>query len=204
MSVRLFITNLRPVTFSLDVQLETGNSLRLLFAPLERKDVTGLATVDELEDNALLAQLISSGKLSVETQAANAITGATATLLGQLAVLMDETDDVTGGGTTQTVGFQLVDAQGAPVNASLLLEMAVFDDSDLASPSVNATLGSPAEGTLVGGLNTAAIKVRTDATGRFSCTLTDATDETVYVACSPTFGGASVDCRDVDSIAFSA
>ena len=113
-------------------------------------------------------------------------------------------DDVAGGGTTQTVGVQVTDFQGKPINYSVVLEFAVFDDLEMAVPATDATLDTEAEGTILAGAGSAALKVKTDANGRFSCTLTDSVLETVYVGCSMSFGSRIIDCGDPDSVTFSA
>ncbi len=121
-----------------------------------------------------------------------------------IVVKMDDAPDVTGGGTTTSVGFQLRDAASRNLALQTVLEFGVFDDAVLATPAAAATLDTAAQGTIVGGAGTAALKVQTDANGRFSCTLTDAADETVWLGCSPSFGSPIVDCKDIDAVTFSA
>lgn len=122
---------------------------------------------------------------------------------GPLIVDMEDAADVTGGGTTRVVGFQ-VKMGVTPLTSPVLVEFAVFDDDKFSVPAVSAVLGTATVGTIIAGEGTAALKVLTDATGSFRCTLTDPSDEAVYIACSSTFGGPAVDCRDTDSVTFSA
>ena len=112
--------------------------------------------------------------------------------------------DVGSGGTTQEVGFQIKDTDGNNVALEVVLEFAAFDDVDLSVPAVSATLGTVIDGTIIAGEPSAALKVKTDATGLFKCTLTDIVDETVTLGCSMTFGSIVVDCQDTDSVTFSA
>ena len=111
--------------------------------------------------------------------------------------------DVSGGGTTQEVGFQIKDTDGNDVALEVVLEFAVFDDINFSIPAVSAILGTVVNGTIIAGEGTAALKVKTDATGLFKCTLTDVVDETVYCGCSMTFGSVVVSCFDIDSVTFS-
>lgn len=117
---------------------------------------------------------------------------------------MNDAADVGGGGTTQTVGFQMKDSAGSDVAGQKMMEFAVFDDVGLSVPSAAATLGTVADGTIIAGEGSAALKVQTDANGLFQCTLTNPADTTVYVACSPTFGSPALDCTRIDSVTFSA
>lgn len=121
-----------------------------------------------------------------------------------LNVKMADNPDVGGGGTTGSVEFQITDFAGDNIDGEKILELAVFDDIGLATPAANATLDTAANGTILGGAGTAALKVQTDATGKFKCTLTDLIDETVYLGCSPSFGSPLIDCREIDSVTFSA
>jgi hypothetical protein len=121
---------------------------------------------------------------------------------GFVSAIVDAAD-VTGGGTTQTVGLQLKDASGNPVAQEITLEFAVFNDAELSIPAINAILSTATSGVIVAGDGTAALKIKTDAMGLFECTLTDAVDETVYLGCSMTFGSPMVDCQSNDSVTFS-
>ena len=112
--------------------------------------------------------------------------------------------NVTGGGTTRTVGFILTDINDVPIKVSQVLQFAAFDDTDLTDPATNATLDTATKGTIIGGAGTPALKVKTDSNGEFACTLTDGMDETVYLGCAASFGSPSLICLSKDSITFSA
>ena len=121
-------------------------------------------------------------------------------------VAMLDAEDVAGGGTEQTVGFQVTQVNGSEIDTEVLLEFAVFQDEYLTVPAVNAVLSDAVtdKGTILAGSGTAALKVQTNETGEFQCKLTDAVDEPVYLACSTTFGSPAVSCRETDSVTFSA
>jgi hypothetical protein len=111
--------------------------------------------------------------------------------------------DAIGGATTTVVDLTLFgpDGRGA---GSVLFEMAAFDDSGVSTPATNATLGTASIGSIVSGSGTAAIKGRTDSSGRFRCVLTNAVDETNWLATSATFGGPAIDGTAIADATFSA
>jgi hypothetical protein len=117
---------------------------------------------------------------------------------------MDNGADAPGGATTSTVGFQLFDKFNQPLREEAILEMGVFDDADAVNLAANATLGSASVGTILGGVGTALIKVRTDNLGKFTCVLTNLFDETNWLTCAPSFGGHVIECYSIDSVQFSA
>ncbi len=120
-------------------------------------------------------------------------------------VSMDDAADVGSGGTTRLVGFQLRNVKGDKLALSIVLEFAAFDEAGLVTPAVNATLDDVGTvGTILSGDGTAALKVRTDAKGKFTCTLTDLTDEQISLGSSPSFGSSLLDCREIDQVTFSA
>lgn len=116
-------------------------------------------------------------------------------------VAIDGTPDVTGG-TEANVGFQLKNVKGDKLKEVAILEFAVFDDVELATPAVNATLDTASKGTIIDGAGSAALKVKTDSKGKFTCKLTNFIDEQVFVGSSPSFGTSLLDCREVDAITF--
>lgn len=115
--------------------------------------------------------------------------------------LIDDVDDVTGV-LTATVGFQLVDQFEIPILEPMLVEFGVFDDADLASPSLLGTLDTATQGTIVGSAGSSVIKVRTDENGEFECTLTMGGLGTVHLGCGPTFGSAITGCLGSEDITF--
>lgn len=120
-------------------------------------------------------------------------------------VAVDDTPDVTGGGTTAVTGFQLVDQAGNNVERAVKVGFGVYDDANGVTPGVNATLDTATAGSIVAGAGTAELEVITDATGKFTCTLTDAVDELVYLmGTQPAVGAPPLDNTDRESVTFSA
>lgn len=124
------------------------------------------------------------------------------TVAGAYEIKMDKPGDVVGGGTTQSVGFQVIDAGGADVAVQALVQFAAFDDAFFAIPARTALLDTASAGTIIGGGASAAIVARSDATGKFTCTLADATDEKVYLATCAAFGSGAMNCLDTDVVEF--
>lgn len=115
---------------------------------------------------------------------------------------MDQTPNVTGGGTTATVGFQLKDLKGEDKTLSLVLEFAAFDD-ELATPAANAILSNATAGTIIASSGPA-LKVKTDSNGKFTCTLTDNVDETVVLGATGGYSTKLFLLKEARSISFSA
>ena len=120
-----------------------------------------------------------------------------------LNVEMIDAEDVTGGGTTQTVGFQVTDFAGTPIAGEYVLEMGAFDDLWCGTPSAVGTLDSATKGTIIADAGTSTIKLRTDANGAFECELTGVTGVDLFLACSASFRSSVLDCRQIDSVTFS-
>ena len=204
---------------SIKIKNLTGNQLALsVFFSLRRQiqqtiavgasfEVSSLATLDELNRNPEIRALLDATPPQIEIVVVGGADDIDELFIdsGEIVnVKMDTAADATGGATTTTVGLQLQNAQGENLALQTVVEFGVFDDAVLATPAVAATLDTETEGTIVGGAGTAALKIRTAANGRFTCTLTDAVDETVWLGCSPSFGSPIVDCRDIDAVTFSA
>ena len=117
---------------------------------------------------------------------------------------MIDAPNVTGGGTTVTVGFQLTNINDVPVKLQVPVEFAAFDEQYGVVPAASAVLSVPTKGTILDGSGTAALKVLTNASGEFACTLTDLVDETVWLGCSQSFMSPAIICLSKDSVAFSA
>lgn len=110
-----------------------------------------------------------------------------------------------GGVNTAAVSFQLRDQHGYAVKEAVNLKFGAFDDVYCVAPAGTATLNTATKGTIRAGAGTAALIVTTDANGEFACTLTDAVDETVYLACQGCgYGLALVDGSEVVSAVFQA
>jgi len=103
------------------------------------------------------------------------------------------------------VGFDILDGVGgAPAATALAMKLEVFDDALCTVPSVNATLDTAAVGAITAGAGTNSLEV-TPAAGVFSCTLSDAADETVYLKSSILVPGAAlIITSDIDDVTFSA
>jgi hypothetical protein len=184
------------------------NGLQLLLGAYETKSV---ATDGDVKKStaAELKALHDNGRINYSTAEDTSIPddfedAQIAMLHSVVKVQMIDAPNVTGGGTTVTVGFNLTNINDIALGLGALVEMAVFQDIDLSIPAVNATLDTASKGTIVAGAASAALKVKTNSSGEFACTLTDLVDETVYLACSPTFGGPALICLSKDSVTFSA
>ncbi len=122
-------------------------------------------------------------------------------LVRMFIIKMDDAEDVTGGGTTQTVGFQLQDTDEEDVAAEQIVEFVALKDGEF---HPNATLASESAGAILGGDGTAAPRVKTDATGKFTCVLTNPDDDTVELVCGPSVGSPWLHCTDNEFVTFSA
>lgn len=121
-----------------------------------------------------------------------------------IVVAIDDADDVAGGGTTQTVGLQLKDQDGNDLEEVHVLKFGVYDDADGITEGTSATLNTASAGSILAGAGGAVLTVKTSSTGKFTCTLTDASDEAVYLMASAAIRSPILDCRDSDSVTFSA
>jgi len=120
-------------------------------------------------------------------------------------VVMLDAADVGAGGTTAPVGFDITDWKGSSIAEAIVLLFGVFDDSDLQGAASNATLDTATAGSILSGAGTAALVVKTDATGSFRCTLTNAADEEVFLGTGrDSYGDRLIDHRSRDSVEFSA
>jgi hypothetical protein len=118
---------------------------------------------------------------------------------------VDDTADVTGGGTTAVTGFQLKDQNGQLIKRAVKCGFGVFDDVNGVTPSVAATLDTATAGSIIAGAASNALTVLTDANGKFTCTLTNATDETnTLMGTQPTTGAPPLECEDREDVTFSA
>lgn len=116
-----------------------------------------------------------------------------------------EVISVTGGGTTTPIGFQLQDGAGNPVSEVVTLKLDVFSDSTLQTADASGDIGTATAGTIVSGGDSGDLIVTTSATGKFTATLTNAQDETVYVAAGPLENGSPIlDCSSVAAVTFAA
>lgn len=154
-------------------------------------------------DAAIAAAEESSDVTTAQSAADDAQTDADTLKAACIVVAVDDADDVGSGGTTQTVGLQLNDQDGSALAAQHLLTFGGYADAN-GSAAANGTLATATAGTIISGSGTAELKVLTDAAGKFTCTLTNAVDEAVHLIAGPTIGSPILDCRDSDSVTFSA
>ncbi len=126
--------------------------------------------------------------------------GEKSSVFGALTAVMDAPPDVSGGVNSGTVGFQVKQGSVA-IKEAVKLQFAAFDDAELVNPSQNAAFSNASSGSILNSSG-AAMLVKTDATGKFACTLTNIADQTVWLACAMAFGSPSVDCREVIVVTF--
>ena len=120
-------------------------------------------------------------------------------------VALDVVPNVGAGGTTVPCGFQLKDGAGRNIERAVRVAFGVYDDANAVTPGAAATLATATAGTILSGSGTAELQVLTSATGKFTCTLTDATDEEVFLAAGPAaVGGIPVECSAREATTFSA
>lgn len=117
---------------------------------------------------------------------------------------IDATADVTGGGTTAVVGLQVKTLDGVALEKACVLTFGVYDDTNGVTAGAHATLDTATAGTILGGAGTNVLTVVTDSHGKFTCTMTNASDETVYLKAGTRVGSIMADISDVDSVTFSA
>lgn len=99
--------------------------------------------------------------------------------------------DATGGGTTTPMALQLMIAGGAKLKGTHKIALQLYDDATLETPAATATADTATKGTILSGGASNSLVVLTDANGEIALTLTDAADETVYVAVGPTTGAGA-------------
>lgn len=109
-----------------------------------------------------------------------------------------------GGATTSAIEGRIVDQFGLPIAETVLLKLGAFDDAFCKTVAANATLNTATKGTIKDGAASNALIIETSADGEFACTLTDASDETVYLAACGGYGMGILDAQDIGSVEFSA
>jgi len=92
------------------------------------------------------------------------------------------------GVNVHTVTLQLTDMKDDPIASEQILEIGAFDDAGFSTPASNAQLKNVTAGTLLSTAPAAALKVKTDATGKVTFDVEDLVDEQVHVAAAPSFG----------------
>jgi len=111
-------------------------------------------------------------------------------------------DPAGGANTLAGVGFDLETESGAAANVAPQMWMGVFDDAACTIPAVHGTLNTASAGTINSGAGTNLLKVTPSATGEFACTLTDTTDEKVYLKAWQVGTSYIIDAGDTDDVTF--
>jgi len=127
---------------------------------------------------------------------------ASAVFQGFAQVQMDDAADVGGvPAATRVVGFQLRDGNGVALAQETIVELIAANDDGLSQPAVGiVALSNAAEGAILAGSGLAAVIVRTNANGRFSCDATFSQIGTRYFGCAHAPGGPALDARSVDDV----
>ncbi|HUX17292.1 MAG TPA: hypothetical protein VMW52_12525 [Phycisphaerae bacterium] len=101
------------------------------------------------------------------------------------------------------VDLQLVDAKGENLAEELVLEIHVAD-TEYGADSGTATIaaGAGAEGTIISGSGTAAIKAQTDATGLLALKVAEAAAASRFLSSRPCHGSPMLDCRNTCELTF--
>jgi hypothetical protein len=99
-------------------------------------------------------------------------------------------------------GTQLKDEAGNDMSVQPQMYVGAFDDAVCATLAANATLDTAAAGTIDSGAGTNLLKVTPSATGEISLTLSDTTDEVVYVKCWPVGTDYTIDSSQKQTITF--
>jgi len=100
--------------------------------------------------------------------------------------------DATGGGTTSAGTIQINDIAGNAVARAVVCTVMIDDlrYKGLGDAS-NATMATASTGSIVAGSGSSFLLIKTDASGAFAATITNASDETVYVSVSSSLGGVT-------------
>ena len=102
----------------------------------------------------------------------------------------------------KNVRIQLSDTQNNPVQISVVIEVAIFEDELLSNLSQLAKLSESSEGIIISGENLSAINIKTDNFGKFTCKLNHLLQGSVYMGCSTTYGSLAIDCTNKKQIIF--
>lgn len=124
--------------------------------------------------------------------------------MSPLFCIMNNVADPAGAANTSAgEGFALKTAAGAAANVQPSMYLRAYDDEECTVLAAHATLNTASAGTITAGAGTNSLTVTPSTTGTFACTVSDTTDETVYLKAAPV-GSEAVDCTDVTSVTFSA
>ena len=184
------------------------NGLKLTLGAYEHKTITTdgdvkKSTAEEMD--AYKKNGVISYSTAEDTSIPDEFEDTQIAMLNSLVkVRMIDAPNVSGGGTTQVVGFALTNINDIPIKLSTYVELNLWQDVDLSILATSASLTTASKGTIIAtNLSGTALKVKTDANGEFECVLTDLIDETVYLACDQTSGGPALITTSKDSVTFS-
>jgi len=196
----LTVTSLKKANISIE-------ALDLVIPPFQ----TIATQVDDVTKELIeeLGKFVDAGHITYATaedpDTPDDLEPAMLSLLSNVTVVsMLDAADVGGGGTTQTVGFELRNLAGQKISAQMVLSFGAFAEADAVNPHATATLNTAAKGTILGGAASNVLTVKTDASGEFECTLTNSADDAVYLAAAQTFRSPLVHTTGYDSVTFSA
>lgn len=162
-------------------------------------DGSGSVTLTDQDMNLLpeFEKMVADGTISVKAtrEVGDAL---------EVVVDIDTTANVTGGGTTAVVGFQVKTPQGFTLEEQCVVSFGTYDDANGVTAASHATLNTATAGTILSGAGTNVLQVLTDAHGKFTCTLTNTSDETVYQIATQVGRSPMMDTKDYDAVTFSA
>ncbi len=130
----------------------------------------------------------------------------------RLAAVIDDAQDITGGGQEQDVSGTVKFASGDAVDSEVVIGIGVFRDQYGFQPATggggadaNLTASASPLGTFVGGSGLATAFFKTDANGRFRVKLTKTSvgADTVWFKAFAV-GTVAIDCTSADSVSFDA
>jgi hypothetical protein len=147
---------------------------------------TGQADViigDNLAEALVVRESTNAYLTFVTTNSAEAVKIHKTILSDMFAVATVAAADATGGATTTTMTLQLRDLANASIStARRVMVVLSTEENGPVALDTSVTFSAATTGSLVSSGGGWAI-VDTDATGAFGCTLTNATDETLYLRC---------------------
>ncbi len=136
-----------------------------------------------------------------------------ALFIGALGIVTPSFPDATGGATTSagTVSVVALDATAIERPVVMRLDLSDTEFEGPGDPATNATMDTATVGSIMAGAGTNSLVIKTNGTGNFAATITNAVDETIYISARTTDGGTDavgsgivVFLAFVDSATFSA
>lgn len=193
-----------------DTTLAKLNLLEVLISGTKLLDSDGAAKVASAVAGGGLAE--SSGVLSVGVDGATIEIDSDALRIKDLGVttaklnntLQDYLAKVSvadaNGSSPQTISVQVQDAAGNAYSGVVYVEVGVYDDADLQTESVNATIADGGSGSFLDALTTNKVyRAKTDSAGLLQVAVTAPTG-TYYLGIARTRGSKHLDCSDIGTI----